>query len=73
MIAKGFIVTIDHPEDARSLLLKLTAKGQRVFEKVFPEHLAYLDQVFKKLPAKRLKEITEALIELKSIFNEPRS
>ena len=73
MIAKGFIVTIDHPEDARSLLLKLTAKGQRIFEKVFPEHLAYLDQVFKKLPAKRLKEITESLIELKSIFNEPRS
>ncbi len=73
MIAKGFIVTIDHPEDARSLLLKLTAKGQRVFEKVFPEHLAHLEQAFRKLSAKRLKEITEALIELKSIFNEPRS
>ncbi len=73
MITKGFIVILNNPEDARSHLLKLTAKGQRIFEKVFPEHLAYLDQVFKKLPAKRLKEITESLIELKSIFNEPRS
>lgn len=73
MITKGFIVTLENPDDARSFLLKLTAKGQRVFEKVFPEHLAFLDQAFKKLPAKRLKEITESLVELKSIFNEPRS
>ena len=68
MIAKGLIVTLDNPDDARSLLLKLTTKGQRVFEKVFPEHLAYLEQAFKKLSAKRLKEITESLTELKSIF-----
>ncbi len=73
MITKGFIVTLDNSDDARSLLLKLTPKGQRVFEKVFPEHLAFLDQVFKKLPSKRLKEITESLSELKSIFNDPRS
>ncbi len=73
MIEKGLIVTLDHPDDARSLLLKLTPKGQRVFEKVFPEHLAYLEQAFKKLPAKRLKEITDSLTELKSIFNNPRS
>ncbi len=73
MITKGFIVILNNPEDARSHLLKLTAKGQRIFEKVFPEHLAYLEQAFKKLPVKRLKEITESLTELKSIFNEPRS
>ncbi|MEY3725058.1 MAG: hypothetical protein RLZZ365_993 [Pseudomonadota bacterium] len=73
MIAKGFIVTLENPDDARSVLLKLTAKAQKVFDKSFPEHMAYLERAFQKLPAKRLKEMTESLIELKAIFTNPRS
>ena len=33
MVQKGFITTLENPNDARSHLLKLTDKGQKIFEK----------------------------------------
>ena len=68
MAQKGFIATLENPEDARSHLLRLTVKGQKIFEKVFPEHLEYLEAVFQKLSNKQIKEIEESLKTLKSIF-----
>ncbi len=68
MAQKGFIATLENPEDARSHLLRLTVKGQKIFEKVFPEHLEHLETVFQKLSNKQIKEIEESLKTLKSIF-----
>ena len=36
MAQKGFIATLENPEDARSHLLRLTVRGQKIFEKAFP-------------------------------------
>lgn len=68
MVQKGLIAIQENPEDARSHLLKLTAKGQRIFEQVFPEHLKHLEAAFQKLSKKQMKEVEEALKTLKSIF-----
>ena len=68
MVQKGFITTLENPNDARSNLLKLTDKGQKIFEKFFPEHLKHLEVAFQKLSKKQMKEIEEALKTLKSIF-----
>ncbi len=68
MAQKGFIATLENPEDARSHLLRLTVKGQKIFEKVFPEHLEHLAAAFQKLSNKQIKEIEESLKTLKSIF-----
>ena len=68
MVQKGLIATQDNPDDARSHLLKLTAKGQKIFDKAFPEHLQHLELVFKRLSKNQLKEIEESLKTLKSIF-----
>ncbi len=68
MVQKGFIAILENPDDARSHLLKLTAKGQKIFEKAFPEHLQHLELAFKKLSKNQLKEIEESLKTLKSIF-----
>lgn len=68
MVHKGFISTLENPDDARSFLLKLTPKGQKTFEQAFPEHLKHLEKVFKKLSKKQLKEIEASLKTLKSIF-----
>ena len=68
MVHKGFITTLENPDDARSHLLKLTAKGQKIFEQVFPEHLKHLGKAFEKLSKKQMKEIEESLKTLKSIF-----
>jgi DNA-binding MarR family transcriptional regulator len=68
MVQKGFIAVQENPDDARSHLLKLTVKGQKIFEKAFPEHLQYLELAFKKLSKKQMKEVEESLKTLKSIF-----
>lgn len=68
MVQKGFIATLENPDDARSHLLKLTAKGQKIFEKAFPEHLQHLGLAFQKLSKNQMKEIENSLKTLKSIF-----
>ena len=68
MVQKGFIATLENPVDARSHLLKLTAKGQKIFEKAFPEHLRHLELAFQKLSKNQMKEIEKSLKTLKSIF-----
>lgn len=68
MVQKGLITTLENPDDARSQLLKLTTKGQKIFDKVFPEHLKHLEKAFQKLSKNQMKEIEESLKTLKSIF-----
>ena len=68
MVQKGFIAALENPDDARSHLLKLTAKGQKIFEQVFPEHLQHLELAFQKLSKNQMKEIENSLKTLKSIF-----
>lgn len=70
MVQKGFVTTLENPDDARSHLLKLTTKGHKIFEKTFPEHLKHLEAVFQKLSKKQMQEIEESLTTLKSIFNK---
>lgn len=66
--AKGILVRMINPEDARSQMIGLTRAGQTLFEKVFPAHLNHLDKAFQKLSAKELVEITSSLQLLKNIF-----
>jgi DNA-binding MarR family transcriptional regulator len=49
-------------------LLKLTAKGQKIFEQVFPAHIKHLELAFQNLSKKQMMEIEESLKTLKSIF-----
>jgi DNA-binding MarR family transcriptional regulator len=68
MVQKGLIATQENPNDARSHLLKLTAKGQKIFEQVFPAHIKHLELAFQNLSKKQITEIEESLKNLKSIF-----
>jgi len=65
---KGLIQRQLNAEDARSQLVGLTLEGQTLFEKVFPAHLEYLNQAFKKLSPEQLKQLEESLKLLKDIF-----
>ena len=68
--AKGILERKINPDDARSQLIGLSAEGQKLFEKVFPTHLQYLDKAFQKLDSKQLAEIAGALKTLKSVFQQ---
>ena len=66
--AKGLILRQTNAQDARSQLIGLTTSGQSLFEKVFPEHLEYLNGAFKKLSSNELKQLEESLRLLKDAF-----
>ena len=66
--AKGLILRQANSEDARSQLIGLTLEGQSVFEKVFPEHLEFLNKAFKKLSSDELQQLEKSLRLLKDIF-----
>ena len=68
MVQKGFIEALLNTEDARSQNLRLTTKGQKVFDKVFPQHMQHLEIAFNRLSKNQLKEIEVSLQTLKSIF-----
>ena len=65
---KGLIEKVTNEEDARSYKIKLSRNGEKLFKKVFPEHLSYLEQAFGKLNKKQITESTMALKELRKIF-----
>jgi MarR family 2-MHQ and catechol resistance regulon transcriptional repressor len=68
MVQKGFIEALLNTEDARSQNLRLTTKGQKVFDRVFPEHMQHLEVAFNRLSKSQLKGIEASLKTLKSIF-----
>jgi MarR family transcriptional regulator, 2-MHQ and catechol-resistance regulon repressor len=65
---KGIVERKINPEDGRSQKIGLTQSGQMIFAKIFPEHLEYLDQAFKKLSTDQLKQVEDSLNILKTIF-----
>jgi DNA-binding MarR family transcriptional regulator len=65
---KGVIFREANSGDGRSQLIALTKEGQQLFEKVFPEHLDFLNQAFSKLSNEENVEIQHALKKLNNIF-----
>ncbi len=72
MIQKGYLNVQANEEDGRSQRIGLTAKGQKTFSKVFPEHMGYLEKVFGQLTAKELKDVQANLARLKDIFTKEK-
>lgn len=54
-----------HATDGRCSIIFLTQKGQTLFEKLFPEHLKYLESAFLELDERSLASLQEHLKELR--------
>lgn len=67
--AKGFIEKFANAEDGRSYKIGLTKAGDKLFKKVFPEHVEYLGKVFSKLSKKELELAVSVLQSVKAIFH----
>jgi len=65
---KGFIEKVANTEDGRSYKIGLTKSGERLFKKVFPEHLSYLQKAFEKLSQKDLELAVTSLRSVKEVF-----
>ncbi|OYY21820.1 MAG: MarR family transcriptional regulator [Polynucleobacter sp. 24-46-87] len=66
--AKGFIEKFMNIEDGRSYKIGLSKSGDKLFKKVFPEHVEYLSKAFGKLSKKELEQAVMVLKEVKTIF-----
>ena len=67
--AKGLIEKFMNVEDGRSYKIGLSKSGDKLFKKVFPEHVEHLGNAFAKLSKKELEQAVTVLKNVKAIFN----
>ena len=65
---KGLIEKFMNADDGRSYKIGLSKSGDRLFKKVFPEHVAYLGKSIGKLSNKEIEHAVTVLREVKTIF-----
>jgi MarR family transcriptional regulator, 2-MHQ and catechol-resistance regulon repressor len=65
---KGLVRREVPEENRRSFTIVLTTEGEKVFEEVFPAHIAYLKQRFEDLNPQEMLEIQSTLKALRRRF-----
>lgn len=65
---KGLLARTPSSEDGRSWITRLTAKGQALFEEVFPAHIKHLDPLFSSLSDDELATMGAQLRRLRGAF-----
>jgi MarR family transcriptional regulator, 2-MHQ and catechol-resistance regulon repressor len=69
--ARGEIERVPSETDRRSIIVRLTPKGERLFQKVFPAHIYYLKPYFERALTKRqMTDLRNLLLGLKKSFVE---
>ena len=68
LIQKQLVCRETLVENRRSVIVKLTPKGQEVFDRVFPAHIAHLKERFDKLDASELELLKVLLNRLRQAF-----
>jgi len=70
---KQLVRRIASPSDGRSQIVQLTPQGEAVFERIFPAHLAHLQQAFMELSADELAVAEASLCRLREAFAAARN
>lgn len=68
LVDKGLVRRIASPSDGRGQVVQLTRQGDKLFARVFPAHLAYMERAFAQLSPKELAEMTDSLRRLRVAF-----
>ena len=68
LIQKQLVCRETLVENRRSVIVKLTPKGQEVFDRVFPAHIAHLKERFDQLDASELELLKVLLNRLRQAF-----
>ncbi|WP_088889928.1 MarR family winged helix-turn-helix transcriptional regulator [Leptolyngbya ohadii] len=55
-------------DDRRSVVVKLTSTGEKLFEQVFPAHIAHLQERFEQLETSELELLRVLLVRLRHVF-----
>lgn len=65
---KGLLRREVPPENRRSFTVVLTDEGESLFQQVFPQHIAHLQQRFERLTMDELEQLRALLEKLKAQF-----
>jgi len=65
---KGLVERWSVEGDGRKTIVALTRRGENVFEKEFPKHIAFLKEKFDKLGARDRKQAVALLSRIREIF-----
>ncbi|HEY8023294.1 MAG TPA: MarR family transcriptional regulator [Burkholderiaceae bacterium] len=69
LLVKNLVRRVQCEHDGRSQIVQLTAKGEALFDKVFPAHVAYMNKVCAGFKAEDYASIQNALSKLHSAFD----
>ena len=68
---KGLVARVPSREDRRSIFIRLTPKGDALFQKVFPSHIHYMKPYFERaLTPAEAGTLRELLLRLKASFEK---
>lgn len=73
LIDKGLVSRTASATDGRCQHIQLTAQGEQLFARIFPEHLAHLRPVFERLSEAEIDALTANLSILRSAFDQVRT
>ncbi|MGA8147533.1 MAG: MarR family transcriptional regulator [Gallionellaceae bacterium] len=66
---KNLVKRVASPSDGRSQIVKLTRKGEALFDRVFPAHMSHVDQAFTGLSQAELDGMETVLRRLRAAFS----
>jgi len=63
---KGLVQRVASETDGRSQIVRLTAEGEFIYGRTFPEHLAFIYQIFNDYSPEDIATLEAALLRLRS-------
>lgn len=70
---KGLVRRVASPSDGRSQIIRLTRAGEKLFARVFPAHVAYIQRAFAALSPAEIAAIAAGMRRLREAFVAART
>ena len=70
---KALVQRVASETDGRSQIVRLTAKGESLYERTFPEHLAFIYRIFNDYSPEDIATLEAALLRLRNAVITARS
>jgi DNA-binding MarR family transcriptional regulator len=70
---KNLVRRVALPSDGRCQIVQLTARGEKLFARIFPAHLSHMERAFAQLSQKELNGMTESLRRLRGVLADAHS
>lgn len=70
---KGLVQRLASETDGRSQIVRLTAAGEALYERTFPEHLVFINRIFNDYSPEDVENLEAALLKLHETVTTLRS